>query len=117
MGYFSNGSEGMDYEQRYCAKCIHGDGSGAGYCTVWMLHFQRNYEECNKKGSILHVLIPRAPDGLSNEQCAMFIDRRDRHERKNCHFCGSDEKQIVHRDYCIDSVRDSRSGERRPKRE
>lgn len=23
MGYFSNGCEGMDYQEHYCSRCIH----------------------------------------------------------------------------------------------
>ena len=76
MAYFSSCSEGMDYEEQFCAKCIHGDGDGAGQCAVIAAHFARNYQECKNKDSILHMLIPRSADGLSNEQCLMFVERR-----------------------------------------
>lgn len=69
MGYFSNGSEGMDYELNYCDKCVHQNP----HCAVWEAHVLRNYEDCNRPESILHMLIPRSKDGLSNEQCRMFI--------------------------------------------
>ncbi len=65
MGYFSNGSEGMDYEIEYCEKCVHYEG-----CPVLTLHFFHNYAECNNKDSFLHVLIPR--DGIYNAKCTMF---------------------------------------------
>ena len=68
MGYFSNGSEGMDYEARYCEKCVHYDG-----CAVWMMHIDHNYDECNKPDSFLHVLIPR--EGLGNGKCRMFHEK------------------------------------------
>lgn len=75
MAYFSNGSEGEAYVESYCYRCVHwkdlNDGRGPG-CPVWDLHLMSNYEECNKKGSYLHVLIPRSKDGLYNEQCTMF---------------------------------------------
>ena len=72
MGYFPNGCEGMDYEARYCDRCIHQGAADGPGCPVWLLHMLHNYEECNNKSSMLHVLIPRSTDGLSNEQCAMF---------------------------------------------
>ena len=71
MGYFNNGCEGMDYEEQYCRHCQH-DNEDKG-CPVLQAHMLYNYEECNKPGSILHIHIPRSPDKLSNEQCAMFI--------------------------------------------
>lgn len=70
MAYFSNGTEGMDYEDRYCRKCVHEMG-----CVVWLAHLLKNYEECNNKNSILHILIPRSEDGLTNEECRMFVKK------------------------------------------
>ena len=72
MGYFSNGSEGELYEQRYCSRCIHHKT-----CPVWMLHLLLNYELCNapedNPGRIaLDMLIPRGEGG--NEQCTMFVE-------------------------------------------
>ena len=74
MGYFSNGTEGMMYEEAYCNRCLHqGPPDGPG-CAIWLAHMLYNYDECNKKESILHLLIPRTKDGLGNEQCTMFIE-------------------------------------------
>lgn len=70
MGYFSNGSEGCSYEAALCQNCAHYNG-----CTVWMLHLEHNYAECNNPDSMLHVLIPRTDDRLHNKQCTMFIDK------------------------------------------
>lgn len=70
MGYFSNGSEGMDYYARYCDRCIHNVPDQT--CAVWMAHLIHDYAECNKADSILHILIPRGKDG-ENEECKMFI--------------------------------------------
>ncbi len=71
MGYFSNGAEHEQYEARYCCRCVHqGDEDYGPGCAVMQLHFERNYEECNDKGSLLHVLIPR--DGIHNGECRMF---------------------------------------------
>ena len=65
MGYFSNLAEGLDYESQYCCRCIHSGG-----CAVLEAHFLYNYQECNNKDSILHILIPR--NGLDNVECRMF---------------------------------------------
>lgn len=77
MGYFANGTEGMIYEERYCAKCIQGaDGKS---CAVWMAHLLFSSEQHDKDGStdtpignLLALLIPQTADGLGNERCAMF---------------------------------------------
>lgn len=74
MGYFSNGSEGMAYEERYCSRCPHqGPPDGPG-CSVWLAHMLKNYEECNNEDSILHILIPLTEDKLGNQQCTMFLE-------------------------------------------
>ncbi len=78
MGYFSNGAEGLDYEQEYCERCIHQNGpDGEGGCDVWAIHHHRNYADCNDKDSILHMLIPRSEDGMDNERCRMFWPRQE----------------------------------------
>lgn len=77
MGYFPNGTAGMDYEARYCNRCAHGpiarpdDG-----CAVWLAHMLKNYDECNNADSVLHILIPRTEGGIGNEQCTMFLEAR-----------------------------------------
>lgn len=73
MAYFSNGTEGDDYQHRWCERCVHDDPDKG--CTVWLLHFMHNYEECNKKDSFLHKLIPIREDGFAGE-CTMFIERK-----------------------------------------
>ena len=75
MGYFPNGTSGMDYEERYCNRCVHQNG-----CAIWEAHMLRNYDECNNEGSILHMLIPRR--GTSNGKCKMFIAHTDLRKRK-----------------------------------
>lgn len=75
MAYFSNGSCGLDYMEVYCFQCQNyrdrGDGRGHG-CAVMDAHTLHNYAECNKPDSILHILIPRKPNG-ENGECAMFL--------------------------------------------
>ncbi len=76
MGYFPNGTAGMDYEARYCSKCIH-EQPDKVCCAVMLAHLLHNYDECNKPESILHLLIPKTDDGLGNEECAMFVRKND----------------------------------------
>lgn len=71
MGYFSNGTEEMIYRDKYCDKCIHDKNQD---CAVYLAHLIHNYDECNNKNSILHILIPITKDGIGNEQCKMFIE-------------------------------------------
>ena len=68
MGYFSNGTDGIEYGEQYCQFCVH-DNEEKG-CPVMMAHFVYNYDECNNDKSILHILIPRK--GIENEVCLMF---------------------------------------------
>lgn len=76
MGYFSNGCEGADYEHRYCNQCVHQYGiDGETPCAVWTAHLSHNYDECNNPQSILHMLIPRSKDMMSNGECKMFLDK------------------------------------------
>ena len=71
MGYFTNGTAGMDYEATYCDKCVHQEGG----CAVWLAHGLFNYKECNNDTSILNILIPLdATDNITNERCAMFYE-------------------------------------------
>lgn len=75
MGYFSNGTEGMDYEEHYCHRCIHdGPEEGPG-CPVWLAHLLHNYEQHKDEqlASVLNILIPRDEDGW-NQQCSMFTE-------------------------------------------
>lgn len=67
MGYFPNGSEATDYEQRYCERCVHQDADERG-CPVFGAHLIFEYEECN---ALLDMLIPVGKQG-GNEQCSMF---------------------------------------------
>ena len=77
MGYFSNGSMGMDYEAQYCDRCIHGEGE-FNECEVWGLHFELNYAECNKPDSILHRLIPKLKGPPFNGKCKMFMKKGEK---------------------------------------
>lgn len=76
MGYFSNGSEGDDYQNKYCSRCQHLDEDGG--CPVFDAHLLYNYpaldEGQEKLRGVLNMLIPRGEDGLGNEQCKMFME-------------------------------------------
>ncbi len=72
MAYFSNGSEGDYYEERYCHRCVHwADGN----CPVLILHAAWNYDAVGKtadsdKAWALNTLWPR--EEVHNGPCAMF---------------------------------------------
>ncbi len=70
MGYFPNGTAGECYYDEWCSRCLH-DANGT--CPVWLAHLLHNYEECNNKDSILHLLIPRKD--IENSKCRMFVDK------------------------------------------
>jgi hypothetical protein len=45
MGYWSNGSEGFDWDEVWCRCCIH--GGSEEFCAVKALHEIWNYEQCD----------------------------------------------------------------------
>ncbi len=74
MGYFSNGSEGMDYEDGVCLHCKHAPTGGSA-CAVLMAHSLWNYEALaiggdKTKAMVLEAMIPRL--GLWNDVCTLF---------------------------------------------
>ena len=78
MGYFSNGTEGMHYETRYCEQCVHYGDEDKG-CPVMGLHTDWNYEQFGAVGApfvkryALDTFIPRDDeDEGDNEACTMF---------------------------------------------
>jgi hypothetical protein len=79
MAYFSNGTEGMMYQEQWCDRCQNfrdlDDGRGHG-CPIWDAHLLYAYEECGKKSnakSILDLLIPAGSDHFP-AQCSMFLE-------------------------------------------
>ncbi len=81
MAYFSNGTEGMEYETAYCDKCVHQHKEWG--CPCWAAHLSWNYDESHNKESILHKMIPRSKDGLSNAQCFAFTPRAHPSDKTN----------------------------------
>lgn len=70
MGYFSNSTEGAFYEDKYCQHCVHYHPDYS--CPCLEAHALWNYDECNKKNSILHKMIPR--DKTGNQKCIFFVE-------------------------------------------
>lgn len=56
MAYFSNGSEGEMFHDRFCCKCKRDADND---CPIWLMHLLYNYDECNKEDSLLHKMIPK----------------------------------------------------------
>lgn len=81
MGYFSNGTEGDSYREKYCSRCAHYDPEGDKECPVWEAHLSFNYDQHTPEGKregpvaqILDQLIPRDAK-VGNAKCAMFLAR------------------------------------------
>ncbi len=80
MGYFSNGSEGAEYEALFCERCIHRDKEiGVDKaCPIWMMHLLYAYDLCNEGDDnpakvMLDSFIPRQEPGFNgNGRCTMF---------------------------------------------
>lgn len=90
MGYFSNGTEGMDYQDRYCARCVHNeDDPDKPGCPVWGAHLFYNRDQAENvavKG-ILDSLIP--VDGLRNGECRMFRAKQPEGHVLRCLECSA----------------------------
>jgi len=81
MGYFPNMTAYECWAVDNCNKCAHWSTSeDGGGCPVDDAHMSYSYELCNETDHpgnvILDLLIPVSKDGLGNERCAMFKDRR-----------------------------------------
>ena len=81
MAYFYCGTEGVDYQARYCRRCVNrrdiGDGRGEG-CPVFDVHFLYNSAQ-NRNPELreaLAVLIPHK-DGEHPGECAMFLAKAE----------------------------------------
>lgn len=81
MGYFPNGTSEMVYDEMYCSKCVHMLPEPDG-CPCHTAHLLWSYDECNKKDSILHKMIPRNDDG--NQECRFFRERKPHENMNDC---------------------------------
>jgi hypothetical protein len=91
MAYFANGTEGLDYQDRYCMRCRNwgrdelSAASGEPGCPIWDLHLLYSYEEANSNSNakmMLDTLIPMvdfvAKGGIAYHipgECSMFDAR------------------------------------------
>lgn len=76
MAYFSNGTEGMIWEEQWCNRCVHNkDPEEDGGCVVLFVHLLHNYDQTDNEAleSVLGCLIPTNEDGFAGE-CKMFIE-------------------------------------------
>ena len=70
MGYFSNGTEGVMYQEKWCERCVHDIDHD---CAVWTLQLLHNYNAVATPAHPIHTLIPR--DGIGNGECRMFVEK------------------------------------------
>ncbi len=74
MAHFSNGTEGIAYQEHWCFRCQH--RSSGNPCPIWAAHFDFCHELCNKEDDpgkqILDMLIP-VDDGGWPMKCSMFL--------------------------------------------
>ena len=79
MGYFSNGTEGMMYQEAYCNRCVHDRNDD---CPIWSLHLLWNAEQHDDKGKkmALDMFIPQK--GIENGQCVMFRPKQTRQKSR-----------------------------------
>lgn len=84
MAYFSNGTEGMEYESRYCDRCVNNRPVKGmpemKACPVWDLHHEYNYAQCKTEteigktlNEILESFIPTDAQSFAGE-CLMFLE-------------------------------------------
>lgn len=66
MAYFSNGSEGMVFDDQ-CAKCRFGDKP----CPIALVQIEYNYDQHNdKSGTATKILNTLVKD---NGECSVFV--------------------------------------------
>ena len=83
--FFSNATEAMFYEERYCAKCLH---YGGERCPVLLAHWvcasyagAKFHDDGSPERMVLDLFIPRDKDGV-NQQCEMFMMMPDEGEKE-----------------------------------
>ena len=76
MGQFSNGTEGMRFEEEFCSRCLHIGDEEHG-CPVVIAHLLYDYQLSQQPEHpgkiILDMLIPIDSEGW-NEACRMFAE-------------------------------------------
>lgn len=76
MGYFSNGTEGQMYEERYCSRCTHGQDRDP--CTIMNAHFVAASfsgwaDDASPMRMVLDMLIPMDEEHY-NKRCTMMME-------------------------------------------
>ena len=74
MAYFSNGTEGDMFREKWCDRCIHDENND---CPVWNAHLAFDYQQL-KEGKeelrqVLDMLIPMK-DKIWPDKCKMFVE-------------------------------------------
>lgn len=74
--YFSNGTEGQMYEERYCSRCTHGRNEDS--CAIMNAHFLAAGEDgwaddASPIRMVLDQLIP-LDDEHYNQRCTMMME-------------------------------------------
>ncbi len=86
MAYFSNGTEGEMYRERWCFRCEFLPQSDDADCPIWSAHFFYVHDRQKNPAvkDILDMLIPMKPvqfkDGLTIDcaaECAFFRHRTE----------------------------------------
>ena len=85
MAYFSNGSEGEQFREENCDRCVHDLKQG---CAIWLLHLTRNYEQLKETPDgkavkeMLNTLIPQDKDGFARK-CSLFHSFTEAEEKEH----------------------------------
>ena len=72
MGYFSNGTEGMIFEEQFCARCVHNKEDDI--CPVLDLHMNWNYEQF-KDNDVSKTKKMALDTFIVGNDCKMFVER------------------------------------------
>lgn len=67
MAQFSNGTEGMSYEETWCRRCVHD-----GKCAIIAAH--QIYRHKGEVGEVLDMMIPVDDKGY-NQECRLFLEK------------------------------------------
>ena len=76
MGYFSNGSEGAYFHDKYCSRCRHmPEDPNDGNCPIMLAHSLYNYEQHKNAdvNAVLDMLIAEKEN--FRQVCQMFVER------------------------------------------
>jgi hypothetical protein len=87
MAYFSNGTEGDMYQEKYCENCDHwklDEDTETWGCPVMDLHYEHNRSKDETIKTILEILIPTNEETTFAEPCKMMVEKKKKEEP--CYF-------------------------------